>query len=60
MLISKEDSYRNKIGLPTLLPDGAGNLPWQHSSFSTLVMNGHRDPLSQWETIHKLVHSDVS
>jgi hypothetical protein len=60
MLISKEDFHRNKIGLPTLLPGGAVNLSWQHSSFMTLVMNGHRDPLSRWEVIHKLTHGDVS
>ena len=59
LLISKEDAYRSKIGLPTLLPDIA-DLSWRHSSFTTLVMNGHSDPLSQWQAIHELVHSEVS
>jgi hypothetical protein len=57
MLIWKEDEYRNKIGLPTLLPDG---LAACHSTFLTGVLEGVRDPLSHWETAHGLKHSDVS
>jgi lipopolysaccharide biosynthesis glycosyltransferase len=58
MLIWKEDVYRSKIGLPTLLPNW--ELARVHSSFFTCVLNGARDPLSHWEAIHSLKHSDVS
>src|SRR5207302_9555358 len=49
MLIWKENEYRNKIGLPTLLPDG---LAACHSTFLTGVLEGVRDPLLHWETAH--------
>jgi hypothetical protein len=57
MLIWKEDEYRNKIGLPTLLPDGLASC---HSTFLTGVLKGVSDPLSYWETAHELKHGDVS
>lgn len=57
MLICKEDDYRNKIGLPTLLPDG---LAACHATFLIGVLEGVRDPLSHWETAHGLKHSDVT
>ena len=57
MLIWKEDDYRSKIGLPSLLPN---ELAWRHSTFLTYVLEGARDPLSHWEAAHKLKHSDVS
>ena len=57
MLICKEDDYRNKIGLPTLLPDG---LAAGHASFLIGVLDGVHDPLSHWETVNGLNHSDVS
>ena len=57
MLIWKEDEYRNKIGLPTILPDG---LAACHSTFLTCVLEGVRDPLSYWETAYGLKHGDVS
>ena len=57
MLICKEDEYRQKIGLPALLPS---DMVRRHASFLDFVLKGAVDPLSQWEAIHKLKHSDVS
>jgi hypothetical protein len=60
MLIWKEDEYRNKIGLPTLLPDFPVGRAQCHASFLTYVLEGAPDPLSRWETVHQLKHGDVS
>ena len=51
MLICKEDDYRSKIGLPTLLPFSlpAGLTYRRHSTFLTYVLEGVRNPLSYWE-----------
>jgi hypothetical protein len=57
MLIWKEDDYRRKIGLPTLL---ANDLAWRHSTFLTYALDGAPDPLSRWEEVHQLKHSYVS
>jgi hypothetical protein len=48
MLIWHEDLYRSKIGLPTLFENKIiGSLP--HSTFFTLVHDGVRNPLFEWE-----------
>jgi hypothetical protein len=57
MLIWKEDDYRRKIGLPSLL---ANELAWRHSTFLTYVLEGVHDPLAHWEAAHQLKHSYVS
>jgi hypothetical protein len=60
MLIWKEDDYRTKIGLPTLLPSLPVGLARHHSAFLTCVLEGAHDPLLHWESTHRLKHSDVS
>jgi hypothetical protein len=60
MLIWKEDDYRSKIGLKTLLPAHPDALAWRHSTFLTCVGEGALDPLARWETAHELRHEDVS
>jgi hypothetical protein len=57
MLIWKEDDYRRKAGLPTLLPS---ELAWRHATFLTYVSEGVDDPLSHWEAEHQLKHGLVS
>lgn len=48
MMIWKEDTYRSKIGLPTLLDDEILRaLP--HSTFFEIVRSGARNPLFEWE-----------
>lgn len=47
MLIWHEDQMREKIGLPSLLPDSLDGL--KHSTFMNLVANGHRNPYFEWE-----------
>jgi hypothetical protein len=58
MLIYCEDTYRQKIGLPSLLP----NLPdgLIHSTFMNIVLNGDKNPLFEWETSFRLRHSDAA
>lgn len=46
MLVWKEDDYRSKIGLPSLL---RGDLRRLHATFLTYVLNGVRNPLFHWE-----------
>jgi len=58
MLIVHEHDYRSKIGLPPLLPDE--KLAQRHQTFFTYVVEGHRDPLSRWESEHRFKHADVS
>ncbi|WP_415894564.1 hypothetical protein ACMXYQ_08960 [Neptuniibacter sp. PT34_22] len=47
MLIWEEDQIRNKIGLPSLLPDSMDGL--KHSTFMNMVTNGHKNPYYEWE-----------
>jgi len=47
MLIWEEDRIREKIGLPSLLPDSIDAL--KHSTFMNMVINGHRNPFYEWE-----------
>jgi hypothetical protein len=54
LLIFYENTYRNKIGLPSLTPT-----PWdalRHSTMMDLVMSGHSNPLYQWETTNEVAH----
>jgi hypothetical protein len=60
MLIWKEDDYRSKIGLQTLLPRYPTRLAWRHSAFLTSVLEGAHDPLAHWEKVHEVKHKDVS
>jgi hypothetical protein len=48
MMITAENTYRSKIGLPTLFEDPFK--PIQHSHFYELVHGGVRNPLFEWET----------
>jgi hypothetical protein len=49
MMIWEEDCFRTKIGLPSLFDDKVTRaLP--HSDFFTLVYNGERNPLFEWES----------
>jgi len=57
ILIWKEDDYRRRVGLPTMLPN---ELARHHSTFLTYVLEGVSDPLQQWEEAHQLKHSYVS
>ena len=51
MMIWHEDTYRSKIGLPTLFDDKILRaLP--HSTFFNLVHDGVRNPLFEWETTY--------
>jgi hypothetical protein len=56
MLIFDEDDYRSKINLPSLLPGGAIDA-LQHSSFMSIVRNGERNPLFEWERAFKIEHA---
>lgn len=47
MLIWEEEQIREKIGLPSLLPDKLDGL--KHSTFMNMVVNGHRNPYYEWE-----------
>jgi hypothetical protein len=49
MMIWHEHVYRSKIGLPTLFEDKLIKAH-PHSDFFTLVHNGVRNPLFEWET----------
>ncbi len=57
MLIWKEDDYRRKVGLPSMLPS---ELAWRHSTFLTYVSEGVRDPLTHWEAEHQLKYGVAS
>ena len=57
MLIWKEDDYRRRVGLPTMLPS---DLARHHSTFLTYVLDGVSDPLRHCEEAHQLKHSYVS
>lgn len=49
MMIWHEQLYRSNIGLPTLFEDKVAKaIP--HSDFFTLVHNGERNPLFEWES----------
>ncbi len=47
MLIWEEHQIREKIGLPSLLPDSLAAL--KHSTFLNLVTAGHKNPFYEWE-----------
>ena len=55
MLIWEEDTYRGKIGLPSLLPDSFDAI--RHSTFMNTVTNGHENPFYEWEKAWK---SDIT
>jgi hypothetical protein len=54
MLISAEHTYREKIGMPTLLPGSLDHL--KHSTFFNTVKRGTQDPLYDWESHYGLSH----
>jgi hypothetical protein len=47
MLIWHEAQIREKMGLPSLLPNSLDGL--KHSTFVNLVVNGHKNPYFAWE-----------
>jgi hypothetical protein len=47
MLICSEDTYRNKMGLPSLSSNSLNGMV--HGSFMSMVLNGHHNPLYEWE-----------
>jgi hypothetical protein len=47
MLIWYEDNHRQKMGLPSLLPDEMDGL--KHSTFMNMVVNGVVNPYYEWE-----------
>ena len=55
-MIFEEETYRQKIGLPSLAPDTL--LPLEHSTFMTGVAGGDRNPLYEWETHYERKHPD--
>jgi hypothetical protein len=55
-LIWCEDTYRQKIGLPSLLPTFEGLL---HSTFLDSVTSGQSNPLFEWETRCERVHAEA-
>src|SRR5262249_5563801 len=57
MLIWAEHTYREKIGMPTLLPGSLDHL--KHSTFFNVVHNGTQDPLYDWETHYGLSHPEA-
>lgn len=57
MLIYCEDTYRQKIGLPSLLPGKLDGL--MHSTFMNMVAAGDKNPLFEWETHYQLVHAEA-
>jgi hypothetical protein len=59
VLIWTENGYREQIGLPTLLPDGAIDA-LRHSTFVDGVWRGEKNPLFGWEKHYGLVHSEVT
>jgi hypothetical protein len=57
MLIWSEHTYRQKIGLPSLLPHELDGL--KHSTFCNMVVSGTKNPLFEWETHYQLNHSET-
>jgi hypothetical protein len=55
MLIWSENSYREHLKVPSLLP-GSLVEALRHSTFMNNVSNGTADPLHHWETHYKLSH----
>lgn len=53
-LISSEDNYRSKIGLPSLLTDPKA--AFNHLSFPHLVARGETNPLFTWEDTVRQPH----
>jgi hypothetical protein len=46
MLICKDDCYRTKVGLPSLLPAEPAELAWRHLTFLKFVVEGIPNPLA--------------
>ena len=57
MLISCEDYYRQKLGLPSLLRNELDGL--MHSTFMNSVTHGNKNPLFEWEAHYQLVHAEA-
>lgn len=53
LLIFYEDTYRQKIGLPSLTPSYEA---LRLSTLVNLVRDGHSNPLYEWETHNEVVH----
>jgi hypothetical protein len=56
-MIFQEETYRRKIGLPSLLPRSDDIVALEHSTFFTGVVEGERNPLYGWETHYGRVHA---
>lgn len=46
-LIHEENYFRDKIGLPSLLPDSMDGV--KHGTFMNVVIQGHKNPYYEWE-----------
>ncbi|GGY10517.1 hypothetical protein GCM10007160_42160 [Litchfieldella qijiaojingensis] len=57
MLIWEEDTYRQKISLPSLLPNDLDGL-W-HSTFMNIVVNGAANPYYEWEKAQEENDDDI-
>jgi hypothetical protein len=55
MLIFSENTYREHLGMPPMLPGGLIEA-LRHSTFMNIVSDGTEDPLYEWETRYKLSH----
>ena len=56
-MIFQEETYRKKIGLPSLLPRSDDIAALEHSTFFAGVVEGERNPLYGWETHYGRVHA---
>jgi hypothetical protein len=57
-MIFAENTYRSKIGLPSLIRPENCPLELEHSTFMGFVVEGVPNPLYSWEDHYKKVHSE--
>jgi hypothetical protein len=57
-MVFEEETYRRKIGMPSLMSHGDELLPLEHSTFMTWVVEGEQNPLYAWESHFDRIHSD--
>jgi hypothetical protein len=57
LLIFYENTYRNKIGLPSLTPSYEA---LRLSTMMNLVRDGHANPLYEWETHNEVAHAEYA
>jgi len=57
LLIFAENTYRGKIGLPSLTPSYEA---LRLSTMMNFVRDGHSNPLHEWETLNEIAHAEYA